>query len=66
MDSEREKLIRRVWSEQGQWRWQPALHGLGQPLHIKDLTFRITTVTAPDGRHKPAVECEGVIVDRSP
>jgi hypothetical protein len=35
-------------------------------LHIRDLTFRITTVTAPDGKPRPAVECEGVIVDRSP
>jgi hypothetical protein len=43
MDNEREKLIQRTWREQGQRRWQLALHGLGQPLHIRDLTFRITT-----------------------
>ena len=66
MDTEREKLIRRVWSEQGQWRWRPALHGLDQLLRIRNLTFRVTTVTGPDGKPKPAVECEGVIADRSP
>jgi hypothetical protein len=66
MDSEREERIHRTWREQGQWRWQPALHGLGQPLHVRDLTFRITTVIGPDGKHRPAVECEGIIVERSP
>jgi hypothetical protein len=65
MDTEREKLIRRIWREKGQRFWNPATHGLGRPLEIDGLTFRITIVSQY-GRTVPAVECEGVIVDRSP
>jgi hypothetical protein len=44
----------------------PATHGLGEPLDVEGLTFRIVTTRLQDGRTAPSVECEGVIVEMSP
>jgi hypothetical protein len=43
-----------------------APHGVGQPLTVEGLTFRIVAIRLPDSRTVPSVECEGIIVEMSP
>jgi hypothetical protein len=66
MEPPREAFIRKVWREQGQALWNPATHGLGEPLKVEGLTFRIMTTRLPDARTVPSVECEGIVVEMSP
>lgn len=66
MEGMQEALIRAIWAEKSRQAWNPVTNGRGQPLHIEGLTVWLTNIEMLDGRNEPAVECDGVIVDRSP
>ena len=66
MDILREEFICTVWADKGRQAWNPGTNGLGQALHLEGLTFWLTTTETPDVQCVPAVECDGVIVERSP
>lgn len=65
MDARRERIIRETWLHFGHMLWNAYKQGDGEPLIIGNCEFRLELRNI-EGRMKPCVVCEVLVVEVSP